>query len=60
MLLDTLSEALISSIYHLIIFLITWDDFDFDAQNEIAGIENKNIKIDHSWFLLKYFWNHKA
>ena len=41
MFLNTLSGALVSSIYHLIIFLIIWDGFDSDAENQIAEIKKK-------------------
>ena len=37
--------ALVSSIYHLIIFLIIWDGSDSDGQNQIAGIKKKKKKM---------------
>ena len=53
MFLNTLSDGLVSSIYHLIIFLIIWDGFDSEAQNQIAGIK-KMLKLISSaelwWF----------
>ena len=48
MFLNTLLGALVSFIYHLIIFLIISDGFDSDAQNQIAGIKKKNVEIDLS------------
>ena len=50
MFLNTLSGALVSSIYHLIIFLIIWDGSDSDGQNQVAGIKKKkkNVEIDLS------------
>ena len=46
MYLNTLLGASVSSIDHLIIFLIIWDGFNSDAQNQIARIKNKNVEID--------------
>ena len=48
MFLNTLSGALVISVYHLIIFLIIWDGSESQDQNQIAGILKKNVEIDLS------------